>query len=638
MSRTIPDPIYGTVELDSWIDELLGVPEIAVERRRLERIKNLGLIHMSFPSATHSKWEHHLGMFHLAKQLQLPNEEKKRLELLCLLGGIGHLPFTFPTEDAVLLAARISPDLRRSVGEMCVEIRAACQNALPDEIRRRFPNIVVTMRTQELHAWFSACKLKQLPREIDLGDRAQLVHERINPHARLNELYRFISRLDYVQRDLYYTGLAKFSLSAEGFLRRYKAPTLQELSVSPEARLLDELKSFLADSLYFETKSVSREALYKKKLALILSDAQIGVGELMRSDDGELERLIEDRNHGWWTDFSHEEFTRICSTRLQRRPRGVGDDHVELESRVLGRHTVSPTFLARYPRNYGFLVVPRRSTDTRDGGPFLDVFVSAVGNPRRCTGIVEAVHRLSDLYAGIRTPAVTQRSLIQDLLSYLLNASVRIDYRQIAELLAAGFLRLSERAKRSFVRRLDRSRFESYFYLYFRPSRLDTVDSWEELIRAPHFVQFLREGQKYIGELLKLGAQSDGADFGRVVEATIWIAECRRLRYPGWVLPNVIIEGKARANQVDAISLFVRRRKAVLRFHECSKSDSEGKALDDLQKLQKIKGRAKLFDDLLIEQIVYGASGVRDHFSPLQPLLDEYGIREKPDRKAIAPA
>ena len=56
MPQIIPDPIYGTIELDTWCDDLFRFPEVASERKRLERIKNLGLIHISFPSATHSKW------------------------------------------------------------------------------------------------------------------------------------------------------------------------------------------------------------------------------------------------------------------------------------------------------------------------------------------------------------------------------------------------------------------------------------------------------------------------------------------------------------------------------------------------------------------------------------------------------
>src|ERR1700674_2645394 len=115
MSQAIPDPIYGTIELDTSLEALLRLPNLAEEKRRLEIIKSLGLIHISFPSASHSKWEHHVGMTHLAGQLGLGAGNKRRLYVLCLFGSIGHLPYTHATEEAVLLAARLSQSFRRSL-------------------------------------------------------------------------------------------------------------------------------------------------------------------------------------------------------------------------------------------------------------------------------------------------------------------------------------------------------------------------------------------------------------------------------------------------------------------------------------------------------------------------------------------
>ena len=96
-----------------------------------------------------------------------------------------------------------------------------------------------------------------------------------------------------------------------------------------------------------------------------------------------------------------------------------------------------------------------------------------------------------------------------------------------------------------------------------------------------------------------------------------------------WVLPNVVVESESGANQIDACSIFVRGKTTVVRFIECTKSDSEDKAVDDLEKLEKIKSKCRSFDDLSIEQLVYGASRVREHFSPVQKLLDHFRIRPR---------
>ena len=111
-----------------------------------------------------------------------------------------------------------------------------------EEFLRRASQILDEIKQESLHAWFTAWKLKSFSRPIDLGDRARLVYERVNLRGNQNQLYRFLSRLDYVQRDLYYTGLAKFSLSAEGFLRRSKAASLKDLALAPESSLLEQLE------------------------------------------------------------------------------------------------------------------------------------------------------------------------------------------------------------------------------------------------------------------------------------------------------------------------------------------------------------------------------------------------------------
>lgn len=632
MSQIILDPIYGTTELETWADDLLRIRELSVQRRRLERIKNLGLIQISFPSATHSKWEHHLGMFHLAKQLHLPKEDKKRLELLCLLGGFGHLPFTFPSEDAVLLAAKLSPRVRRSLNGILEETWKACEKITSEEFRARLPSSPDDIRTEELHAWLTAWKLKRLPRSIDLGDRSQLVYERINVRGNLNELYRFLSRLDYVQRDLYYTGLAKFSLSAEGFLRRYKA-SIKELSATPEGSLLEQLKSYLADSLYFENASVSREALYKKRLAVMLAGGQLSLEELLKWTDSDLESAIENRGgKHWWALLAHEQFTRICRAKIPQRTRaaleGAEKGRLDIESKIVGLAKPDPKFLIDYPRTQNIIVVARRSSDPRDGRPSTDIFLSAVGKPTNCRPIVAATWNLANVRIPGRGAAfAVWQTLGQDLLAYLLNASVRADFRQIAEVLMAGFEAMPPKNQRSTRRRLDNSSDDFYFY----PGSIRSLDYWEDVIKNPSFARFSNENEKNMGEILKSAVQSGKKDFAQVIEAVIWTNELQELKdvTTKWVLPNVMIEGKNGVNQVDAVSLFLQGRKAILRFHECSKSESEGKAFADFQKLEKIKSGVKAFDDLSIQQLVYGASGVREHFSPLQALLDKYKIKEK---------
>jgi len=109
-------PIHGHVELYS--EELAVIDHPAFQR--LRRIRQLGLAHMVFPGATHSRFEHCLGAVHVAQviidnvnknyifgkndharwELRAIDEATARfIRLAALLHDVGHLPFGHTLED-----------------------------------------------------------------------------------------------------------------------------------------------------------------------------------------------------------------------------------------------------------------------------------------------------------------------------------------------------------------------------------------------------------------------------------------------------------------------------------------------------------------------------------------------------------
>lgn len=632
MSQLIPDPIYGTIELDSSLEALLRIPDIGEEKRRLERIKSLGLIHISFPSATHSKWEHHLGMTHLAGQISLPKENKKRLQLLCLLGGIGHLPYTYATEEAVLLAARLSRNFRRTLERSLSEVWQMISEGSTDNTPEPYSKIIDGMQVIAIHAWLSALKLKRFTQTIDIGDRKKLIKDRVSPDSELNRLYRFLARVDYVQRDLYYTGIARFSLSAQGFLRRYQ-DSVEDLFSAPAANIIDQLRSFLTDSLYFEVRSATVEALFKKKLAELLSTGDISLAELLRWHDNDLESEFERRvGKTWWPDVIHLQFEEICRAKVHSyrrfRDDSVGADTVDMERRLLGLKQGSVKPLLRYPSNRGFVVLCKNSFNPLERAAATDVVISVGKQPSKITHITETIHRLESQRRErtIRGRARARKTLMEDLLSYVVSAPVHSDYSGLSRVFASGIENLPRKKQRTLFGILERS----YFYVG-GDSEPTEAEYWEQFLSAANASHFLIERHKWIGEILRSAAKDSKRDVADVIEATSWVVEYLRLQKHTirWVLPNVVVESESGTNQIDACSIFVRGKTTVVRFIECTKSDSEDKAVDDLEKLEKIKSKCRSFEDLSIEQLVYGASRVREHFSPVQKLLDNFRIRPR---------
>ena len=108
--QRLRDPIHGLIQFESPTDkcawELLDTPEF----QRLRRIRQLGFSEFTFPSATHTRFAHSIGVFHNARRLMKVVEraegpdfdkDKSNVVLLAaLLHDVGHGPFSHAFEKA----------------------------------------------------------------------------------------------------------------------------------------------------------------------------------------------------------------------------------------------------------------------------------------------------------------------------------------------------------------------------------------------------------------------------------------------------------------------------------------------------------------------------------------------------------
>ncbi|MFB6271185.1 MAG: HD domain-containing protein, partial [Halobacterium sp.] len=60
--RAIKDSVHDWVEVDGVAEALLDAPAV----QRLRHIKQLSTIRLVYPSANHTRFEHSLGVYHLA--------------------------------------------------------------------------------------------------------------------------------------------------------------------------------------------------------------------------------------------------------------------------------------------------------------------------------------------------------------------------------------------------------------------------------------------------------------------------------------------------------------------------------------------------------------------------------------------
>jgi HD superfamily phosphohydrolase len=103
---TLRDPLWNNIRIEGPYLRLLDTPPF----QRLRYVRQLGLAHLVYPGATHSRFEHALGAYHLAQETvrilreTTVTESFRELDgrlvvAAALLHDIGHYPFSHALEE-----------------------------------------------------------------------------------------------------------------------------------------------------------------------------------------------------------------------------------------------------------------------------------------------------------------------------------------------------------------------------------------------------------------------------------------------------------------------------------------------------------------------------------------------------------
>lgn len=99
--RHVFDRIHGDIVLSSFLTHFLDLPQV----QRLAHIKQLGGCSFVYPSATHTRLEHSIGVCHLSRlaceKLGIRGRMSDLVQLAGLLHDVGHGPFSHTTELAL---------------------------------------------------------------------------------------------------------------------------------------------------------------------------------------------------------------------------------------------------------------------------------------------------------------------------------------------------------------------------------------------------------------------------------------------------------------------------------------------------------------------------------------------------------
>lgn len=270
------DPLWGDIMLTPAFKRLCSAPEFW----KLAGIKQLGPAYQVYPGAVHTRLNHSLGVFHLAKRLlsnllnrdegfHLDREEIDTFLAAALFHDLGHFPFAHSLKDLPL----------RSHEELTGEI--LCQSPLSAMIRKELgidPELIAMVVDEKM-----VVPDRDRFRRIPLF--RSLLSGTLDP-----------DKLDYLNRDALFCGVPYGHQDVDHILSHLRLPGERQLCIDPAGSAgVENLlfsKYLMYRNVYWHKTVRISTAMIKQAMLLAIEAEKIQPEQLYFLDDQEFFRKM----------------------------------------------------------------------------------------------------------------------------------------------------------------------------------------------------------------------------------------------------------------------------------------------------------------------------------------------------------
>ncbi|OVE85672.1 HD domain-containing protein [Natronolimnobius baerhuensis] len=300
--KVIKDSVHDHIRVDGVARDLLDTPEV----QRLRRINQLGTVSFVYPSANHTRFEHSLGVYHLAckalENLDIDGQQADRVQAAALLHDVGHGPFSHNLES---LTYRETGRYHDDVHDLLAD------GAVGDVLRAHDlePERVAGLIAGE-------------------GRFGQVVSGELD-----------VDRMDYLVRDAHHTGVPYGTIDHERLLRELAFVdgelVLAEGNVQAAESLL-VARALMNPTVYSHSVARISKAMLRRAAERLLEQTETDAGTLQRMDDADL--LVALRSSEPTSEFSRrlderDLFKRAVWAEIDDVPGGVIEsDHEEVRA------------------------------------------------------------------------------------------------------------------------------------------------------------------------------------------------------------------------------------------------------------------------------------------------------------------
>ena len=247
----IKDSVHDHIEVGGVAEALIDTPAV----QRLRRVTQLGTVKYVYPSANHTRFEHSLGVYHLATRaldnLGVEGVAAERIRAAALLHDVGHGPFSHNVESVVY----------RHTGKYHDDVE----------------DLVTT----------GAVGRVLVDHDIDPREVADLVRGE-GRYGQLVSGELDVDRMDYLVRDAHHTGVPYGTIDHERLVRELAFVdgelVLREGNVQTAESLL-LARALMNPTVYAHPVARISKAMLRRAAERLLETPDISAEDLRRMDD-----------------------------------------------------------------------------------------------------------------------------------------------------------------------------------------------------------------------------------------------------------------------------------------------------------------------------------------------------------------
>jgi HD superfamily phosphohydrolase len=251
---TIKDSVHDHIEIGGVAEALLDTPTV----QRLRHISQLGTVQLVYPSANHTRFEHSLGVYHLADraldELGVEGRQAERIRAAALLHDVGHGPFSHNIERLTY----------RKTGKYHDDVDELLESGKVGEILRAH--------------------------DLDPGHIAGLVAGE-SQFGQLVSGELDVDRMDYLVRDAHHTGVPYGTIDAERLLRELTFVDGELVLAEGNVQTAESLllaRALMNPTVYMHPVARISKAMLRRASERLLATTDTDAEELRRMDDHDL--------------------------------------------------------------------------------------------------------------------------------------------------------------------------------------------------------------------------------------------------------------------------------------------------------------------------------------------------------------